>query len=572
MANPRKFSEKIALMNQREAEQNAAYQQVMASVTPITRATNEEIAETQQQPVYRERGRSPGVGPMRRERRIDTSPYNNSSSFLLPPDSSWKHRSDSALHQSSISAQNSPGSPRRSLSPMGGVINDRSSLAVNNDVRINRSSSDVSRVTPRISIDPTQTDPNAVSIPIPNTTGSLPDLHNFQYYQPPGMTPIDPEDPISPSCSTVYTTEVNGSMIDPSSMHQQQQSMLYQQQQQQQQQTLQRQMSPQPPHSPQQAQQPKQEPSSPLVNSNHNMPSSDHHSSCGMLVCRSQSNKCYLQPTSLSVYRDPLRPSPQPSPVPMSGPYLMPGSPDYRSSSPADTASHSAPQSPISQNISPVSSPGIGGMMPEHNNYNLHQEFSQISMDWCQLVNSLVESEWTAELQQDTMFANSPPNSAYVPSQFQVGREMYARQRTVDYNCGWHPQALVHACNTDDCRTGSQDMGSSDMGYCSRTSPNYSNMNSNSGGSTQQTTPQTPTPNITISVFPADFSDEGSVEPELSRDLTAAMITASFDTEALTDEILSTIEPIPFDDLPLLNNNIAIADALTEDTLRLNNM
>ncbi|CAB3377950.1 Hypothetical predicted protein [Cloeon dipterum] len=427
------------------------------------------------------------------------------------------------------------------LSPMGGVINDRSSLAVNNDVRINRSSSDVSRVTPRISIDPTQTDPNAVSIPIPNTTGSLPDLHNFQYYQPPGMTPIDPEDPISPSCSTfhhlnnqldvpssytnyshmsrVYTTEVNGSMIDPSSMHQQQQSMLYQQQQQQQQQTLQRQMSPQPPHSPQQAQQPKQEPSSPLVNSNHNMPS---------------------------------------------------GSPDYRSSSPADTASHSAPQSPISQNISPVSSPGIGGMMPEHNNYNLHQEFSQISMgvDWCQLVNSLVESEWTAELQQDTMFANSPPNSAYVPSQFQVGREMYARQRTVDYNCGWHPQALVHACNTDDCRTGSQDMGSSDMGYCSRTSPNYSNMNSNSGGSTQQTTPQTPTPNITIS----DFSDEGSVEPELSRDLTAAMITASFDTEALTDEILSTIEPIPFDDLPLLNNNIAIADALTEDTLRLNNM
>ncbi|CAB3377944.1 Hypothetical predicted protein [Cloeon dipterum] len=503
MANPRKFSEKIALMNQREAEQNAAYQQVMASVTPITRATNEEIAETQQQPVYRERGRSPGVGPIRRERRIDTSPYNNSSSFLLPPDSSWKHRSDSALHQSSISAQNSPGSPRRSLSPMGGVINDRSSLAVNNDVRINRSSSDVSRVTPRISIDPTQTDPNAVSIPIPNTTGSLPDLHNFQYYQPPGMTPIDPEDPISPSCSTfhhlnnqldvpssytnyshmsrVYTTEVNGSMIDPSSMHQQQQSMLYQQQQQQQQQTLQRQMSPQPPHSPQQAQQPKQEPSSPLVNSNHNMPS---------------------------------------------------GSPDYRSSSPADTASHSAPQSPISQNISPVSSPGIGGMMPEHNNYNLHQEFSQISM-------------------QDTMFANSPPNSAYVPSQF---------------------QALVHACNTDDCRTGSQDMGSSDMGYCSRTSPNYSNMNSNSGGSTQQTTPQTPTPNITISVFPADFSDEGSVEPELSRDLTAAMITASFDTEALTDEILSTIEPIPFDDLPLLNNNIAIADALTEDTLRLNNI
>jgi Transducer of regulated CREB activity, N terminus len=39
MANPRKFAEKIALMNQKEAEQNAAYQQIMADVTPITRVS-----------------------------------------------------------------------------------------------------------------------------------------------------------------------------------------------------------------------------------------------------------------------------------------------------------------------------------------------------------------------------------------------------------------------------------------------------------------------------------------------------------------------------------------------------
>jgi hypothetical protein len=102
--------------------------------------------------------------------------------------------------------------------------------------------------------------------------------------------------------------------------------------------------------------------------------------------------------------------------------------------------------------------------------------------------------------QQDTtIFANSPPNSAFVTGQYQVGRGVHGRPvHSGDYNGGWyHPQALVQG-SSDDGR-GSQDIGSGDMGYFSRTSPNYSNINSNSGGSTQQTTPQTPTPNITIS-------------------------------------------------------------------------
>lgn len=67
---------------------------------------------------------------------------------------------------------------------------------------------------------------------------------------------------------------------------------------------------------------------------------------------------------------------------------VLQGSPDYRSASPADTTSHSAPQSPVSQNLSPASSPGIGnviGSFPEPNNFNyantqLQQEFSQITM------------------------------------------------------------------------------------------------------------------------------------------------------------------------------------------------
>jgi len=102
--------------------------------------------------------------------------------------------------------------------------------------------------------------------------------------------------------------------------------------------------------------------------------------------------------------------------------------------------------------------------------------------------------------QQDTtIFANSPPNSSFVSGQYQVGSGVLGRpDHSGDYNGGWyHPQALVQG-SSDDGR-GSQDIGSGDMGYFSRTSPNYSNINSNSGGSTQQTTPQTPTPNITIS-------------------------------------------------------------------------
>jgi len=58
----------------------------------------------------------------------------------------------------------------------------------------------------------------------------------------------------------------------------------------------------------------------------------------------------------------------------------------------------------------------------------------------------------------------------------------------------------------------------------------------------------------------------------LGKDLGAAMITASFDTEILTEEILSAIDPIPLDDIPMLNNNVAITDTYTEDNLRFGNI
>lgn len=67
---------------------------------------------------------------------------------------------------------------------------------------------------------------------------------------------------------------------------------------------------------------------------------------------------------------------------------LLQGSPsNYRSCSPADTASHSAPQSPVSQNLSPASSPGIGSGSSPFSDQNhlyltqgLQQHFEQFSM------------------------------------------------------------------------------------------------------------------------------------------------------------------------------------------------
>lgn len=77
---------------------------------------------------------------------------------------------------------------------------------------------------------------------------------------------------------------------------------------------------------------------------------------------------------------------------------------------------------------------------------------------------------------------------------------------------------------------------------------------------------------LSVSLCCADFSNDGSTEHELGKDLGAAMITASFDSEILTEEIFRAIDPIPLDDIPMLNNNVEITDTFTEDNLRFGNM
>ncbi|KAL4714941.1 hypothetical protein ACJJTC_003092 [Scirpophaga incertulas] len=130
MANPRKFSEKIALHNQKQAEETAAFEKIMREVSDATNKPEEATLATQyglgggrsggtspsRSPGQRGRASS-SVGPMRRpaDRKHDTSPY-GSTVYLSPPsDSNWRRtNSDSALHQSCAGEQQAAAQP---LSP-----------------------------------------------------------------------------------------------------------------------------------------------------------------------------------------------------------------------------------------------------------------------------------------------------------------------------------------------------------------------------------------------------------------------------------------------------------------------
>ncbi|KAL5235236.1 hypothetical protein ACI65C_002646 [Semiaphis heraclei] len=213
MANPRKFSEKIALHNQKQAEETAAFEKIMREVSDATNVKLlangcEEVVVNPNQQIrgrsvgYRERGRSVGsVGPMRSEKRsADKSPY-SSGPYLSPPppDTSWRRtHSDSALHQSvsqsssteSLAHLHSPGSQRRTLIDSQQYDKKRY-LSASPDKRP-RSCCDVPRV-PGIHVFTTQQEPGVVQIPIGNNTGSLPDLTNFQFSQPIHV-PLDQDD------------------------------------------------------------------------------------------------------------------------------------------------------------------------------------------------------------------------------------------------------------------------------------------------------------------------------------------------------------------------------------------
>lgn len=259
MANPRKFSEKIALHNQKQAEETAEFERIMREVSDVTSKTDDgsnltelksytqpetikvkkEIAPKASTPSHtrESRGRTPG-GPMRNRqasRNHDTSPYGNSAVHLIPPTESNWHRSisDSAIHQSLCQNQQQDSnhltthspltlSPtvQRKISNAQHMAKGHSSHMVNNlhnhhhqhhphnshhdnngssaqDIR-SRSSTALPRL-PGINIYPTQNHPDSIQIPIPSNTGSLPDLTSVGY---PSMYPATLDQEYDPNGQT----------------------------------------------------------------------------------------------------------------------------------------------------------------------------------------------------------------------------------------------------------------------------------------------------------------------------------------------------------------------------------
>ncbi|XP_053709266.1 CREB-regulated transcription coactivator 1b isoform X2 [Synchiropus splendidus] len=262
--NPRKFSEKIALHNQKQAEETAAFEEVMKDLN-ITRAARLQLQKTQYlqlgqnrgqyyggslpnvnqigngnidlpfqnsvldtsrttrhhglvERVYRDRNRitSPHRRPLsvdKHGRQIDSCPY--SSVYLSPPpDTSWRRtNSDSALHQSTMNPKPpevfSGGSQELQPKRVHGAEDSGS----NTDEDIQKQlwedkKGDLPTATtcdvPGINIFPSpDQELNPSVLPAGhNTGGSLPDLTNIQF-PPPLSTPLDPDDTVSfPSLSS----------------------------------------------------------------------------------------------------------------------------------------------------------------------------------------------------------------------------------------------------------------------------------------------------------------------------------------------------------------------------------
>ncbi|TSK34751.1 CREB-regulated transcription coactivator 2 [Bagarius yarrelli] len=257
VSNPRKFSEKIALHTQRQAEETAAFQEVMMDITSTRiQAQKVRLARTQS-PYYG--GSLPNVnqigrnaadlqGPFHmnlesnrstrhhglvervpRDRRFasPSRPYRRhmdsshcSSAYLSPPpDPSWRRtNSDSALHTSVMKPPTSdPFSAAHALNPHGrsGVfpypvppieenVLDEGRLLKPWDTKklpllsLRPKSCEV----PGINIFPSpDQQANASLVPSAlNTGGSLPDLSSL-HFPSPLPTPLDPDEPGYPSLS-----------------------------------------------------------------------------------------------------------------------------------------------------------------------------------------------------------------------------------------------------------------------------------------------------------------------------------------------------------------------------------
>ncbi|XP_031833631.1 CREB-regulated transcription coactivator isoform X4 [Nomia melanderi] len=253
------------------------------------------------------------------------------------------------------------------------------------------------------------------------------------------------------------------------------------------------------------------------------------------------------QQHNLSSYRSPQqvnRPSPQSSPS-----LTVQGSPLSYSSNP------SAPPSPTGHPGPPnLTSDGL-----DQNSYFLNQaqaaalqqDFEQFTMDWPKFAQQLMElgCTWTTQIEMDTPV---PTNA--------IGTYIGSPNHTTTYT------------QNDVINVGGE-LGSGDAGYFS-TSPQMAyqptTTNSTNTTTTQQLTPQTPnTPTIILT----DFSGADDLtNPELVKDLGTAMMS-DFDLFPSDDALRQGLDPIDVDGLQMLTDpNMVISDPSAEAHFRLDRL
>ncbi|XP_020710764.1 CREB-regulated transcription coactivator 1-like isoform X7 [Athalia rosae] len=562
MANPRKFSEKIALLNQKQAEETAAFEAIMREVSDVTSRTAlnhpEEIQNNSM--MYRttsDRSRSVG-GPMRSrpaEKRHDTSPYSGVPYLSPPPPDTWRRtNSDSALHQSVNESCQMPSSmPHRRGSdayPHMGVMGNEHRDSHRGFMERPRSSCEMPRV-PGINIYPSSQPPGQ-QIPIGNNTGSLPDLSNV-HFPPPLQAPLDQEEH---SSSTPYSNSPQTSSpttLSPTSLQQAGRLSFSQD------------------HSPAHAQ-------------NHlSVPVNSRflHTCKGVALDNSTSTSqqdlhSYTQPPPPAhspqhfIYQPPHSPVPPPSPKSSQSHQPVNSLGSYRT---PQTVNRPSPQSspsltvrsPLSYSNNPSAPPSPTGHLGQpnfttnsldQNNYlpdqnqaaALQQHFEQFSMgvDWAHLVQQLMESgcAWTTQLEMDSPVA--PTSGTYISS---PSHTSYTQSEMI--NVGG-------------------EMGGGDAGYFS-TSPQLA-YQPRTPTSSQQLTPQTPnTPTIILT----DFSgNHGLSSSEYVKDYHGTEMTSDFDQNLFPsdDALRQGLDPIDFGDLQMLTDPDMVIDPTAEDHFRLDRL
>ncbi|XP_046463674.1 CREB-regulated transcription coactivator 1-like isoform X9 [Daphnia pulex] len=651
MSNPRKFSEKIALHTQKQAEETADFEKIMNEVrnakpNQISALSNLGDMRAGRESGYRDRrsagpgggGYSPGssLGSVRPSRRSDqtTSPNphsyqmhpsgglvqapqisgsvgspnlsgstgagsggNNGGlstnvAYLSPPlDPCWRRHSDSALHQAAmVSGDGVIGNASTNLSRRGQDGNNylnsadpgnpslHLGISIPSDGRP-KSCCDVSRV-PGINICPGP-EPNGIQIPIGNNTGSLPDLTNLQFASP-LSDPID-EDDSSLQTHSLYSTSPNvvspsyggNGLIDHTHPLN----------------SLNMGLNPGPPggssrgSSPGPSPSQRRRPHHQLVNLQLRSPSHGHSSqnhsqnqSSNLLNVPSSSMNSRLlhsskgialDPSGMSVpsyqsylyqnsgcgadYGQPISPAHSPTHMMSPSQPIPTGHMNYRSNSPGDgtNCASSAPPSPVSQSLSPASSPGLAASPAS-------PFTDQMTTMNCQ---NQMGSGSGGNLNQMSFY----PNQSNVLNQFEQFNMMDSSSDQAHHNYGNYK---------------SNQLGQANISMDISLDPFYSQPSQFMFGGrlelNQQTAPQTPqTPSSIPDIVLQDFS---CTPEELARhnshDLSSAMGSSfeGVDFYPTDDALRDGLDPIDFDGLQILTNSTLVTDPSTEDHFRLDRM